>query len=86
MASALETRIRKLESQVAVIAERSKGHVNKPPFDWEGYIRIWREMEEAHLEWWRGFEEWSKFNVDDETDKTVGGHDDQEIRAADNKN
>jgi hypothetical protein len=66
MASALETRIRKLESRIERVAAQSMGHVKKPPFDWEGYIRLFREMDEAHPEWWRGLNEreWSKFNVD----------------------
>jgi len=51
MASALETRIRKLESRVAVVAERSMGHVNKPPFDWEEYFRLLRELYAEHPEW-----------------------------------
>ena len=52
MASALETRIRKLESRVAVAAVQSMGHVNKAPFDWEGFIRLFREIYAVHPEWW----------------------------------
>ena len=60
MASALETRIRKLESQAAVVAEaaeKAKAKANEPPFDWEEYVRLFRKMDEEHPRWWAD-EQW----------------------------
>ena len=51
MASALETRIKKLESRVAVVAEAAKANANKPPFDWEAYNRMCEELYAEHPEW-----------------------------------
>jgi hypothetical protein len=51
MASALETRIRKLESRIERVAAQSMGHVNKPPFDWEAFNRLFEEMYAEHPGW-----------------------------------
>jgi hypothetical protein len=78
MASALETRIRKLERRAAVVAEAAeaaKANANKPPFDWARYIQLFQEMMEADPEHWQ--EQWWK---------EFGEYYAQEIRAADNKN
>ena len=58
MASALETRIRKLESRVAVAAVQSMGHVNKPPFDWEAYNRAFEEFYAKNPQWSESVEWW----------------------------
>ena len=66
MASALETRVRKLESRVVEIALRSTLHMNKPPYDWEAYNRALEEFYAEHPEWWQSVEWW----------ESVGGRND----------